>query len=138
MTPPHCITYDKAVSSLKDVYLEDSYVLDITATEDLVRFTLDLVLTPSHPEYREPGPNEQYCYRRAQVVIEGATSVRWVRRTMHPFRDATGELDYGSVDSWCVNGDVSRIAGEWGELEVSGGHVRLALKSDNGDCGGTA
>lgn len=109
------------------MYLEDSYVLGIDSDDRSVRFSIDLVLTPEHPDYRSPGPDEQYCYRRAHIAIENARSVRWLRRTMQPFEDATGEVDYGSIDSWTLDGDVSHIAGDWGELEIAGGDVSVQL-----------
>ncbi|MGZ4234404.1 MAG: hypothetical protein ACXVUE_17615 [Solirubrobacteraceae bacterium] len=38
--------------------------------------------TPEHPAYHTPGPDEQYCYRRAHISIDDARSVRWLRKTM--------------------------------------------------------
>jgi hypothetical protein len=71
-------------------------------------------------------------------VIEGARSVRWVSRTMQEFRDATGEADYGSIDSWYLEGEVSHIAGDWGEVEIDDGNVKLVLKPEGGDEAGSA
>jgi hypothetical protein len=53
--------------------------------------------------------------------------VRWLRQTMQPFEDATGEVDYGSIDSWTLDGDVSHITGDWGELEITGGDIAVQL-----------
>ena len=106
------------------MYLEDSYVLGIESDDRSVHFLIDLVLTPEHPDYRSPGPDEQYCYRRAQIAIENARSVRWLRKTMQPFEDATGEVDYGSIDSWTLDGDVSHIEGDSGRAR---GHRRRHL-----------
>jgi len=122
-------TYDQ-LPPLSAVYLEDSYVLGVSTDDKSVQFDLDLVLTPEHPAYSEPRPGEQYCYRRAKVTIVSARSVRWIRQTMRPFRDATGEADYGSIDAWSLDGDISHIEGDWGELEVAGGAVRVLLEPD--------
>jgi hypothetical protein len=131
MTDPAQLSYEQALPQLKNVYLEDSYVLHITTSTGSVAFELDLVLTPGHPRYHEPPPGDQYCYRRGEVAIECAKSVRWVRRSTHEFRDATGEVDYGSIDAWNLDGDVSHILGDWGELAVDGGDVRLTLEPED-------
>ena len=59
----------ESIPALSAVYLEDSYVLGIDSDDRSVRFSIDLVLTPEHPDYRSPGPDEQYCYRRAHIAI---------------------------------------------------------------------
>jgi hypothetical protein len=41
---------------LAGVYLEDSYVLDISETAGQVVFRLDAVVTPEHQAYRSPHP----------------------------------------------------------------------------------
>ncbi|HWF74447.1 MAG TPA: hypothetical protein VG186_13950 [Solirubrobacteraceae bacterium] len=123
----------ETIPELAGVYLEDSYVLDVHAAEHSVQFDLDLVLTPQHPAYHDPRPGEQYCYRRGRILIAGARSVRWVRRAMQAFRDASGEVDYGSIDSWYLDGEISHIAGDWGELEVDNGEVKVVLEPEDAD-----
>ncbi len=59
---------------LADVYLEDSYVLGIEARPAELRFLLDLVLTPSHEQYRPPLPGEQHCYRKGLADLQGSNS----------------------------------------------------------------
>ena len=34
------------------------------------------------------------------------------------FEDATGEVDYGAIDSWTLDGDVSHIEGDGSALGV--------------------
>jgi hypothetical protein len=50
---------------------------------------------------------------------------------MRPIRDATGEIDYGNIDAWWLDGAVSHVVGEWGELEIDGGVVRLELEPED-------
>jgi len=52
---------------------------------------------------------------------------------MRPFHDATGEVDYGSINVWSLDGDISYIEGDWGELEVAGGTVRVVLGPDTNE-----
>jgi hypothetical protein len=117
----------EALAPFAGVYLEDSYVFGIESTHDRIVFDLDLVLTPEHPAYREPPETEQYCFRRARAVIDGADSVCWGRRSMRAIQDASGEVDYGSIDSWYAENGVTYVEGEWGEVEIRGGTLRLDL-----------
>lgn len=113
--------------ALSGVYLEDSYVLAIELSQRDLVIELDAVLTPAHPAYRDPRPDEQYCFRRARIRVRDAESMRWVTQTMQPFRDATGEADYGSIDTWQIEDDVSRLTGEWGEIEFVDGVVTFEV-----------
>jgi hypothetical protein len=129
MTEESPMPYD-TLPALSAVYLEDSYVLDVVTGDQSVELELDLVLTEQHPAYREPRRSDQYCYRRACISIDNPMSVHWIRRTMRPFRDVTGDVDYGSIDVWRTEGNVNHIEGDWGELEIIGGQVRVILETD--------
>lgn len=102
----------------EQVYLEDSYVLAVMEHPACLEFSLDLVLTEQHPAYAPPGPEEQYCYRRARLLFPEATNIRWLRQNLRPYQDATGTCDYGNIDELvAVNGHY-RITGDWGVVEV--------------------
>lgn len=96
------------------IYFEDSYVLGLEANDHDLTFRVDLVLLPGHVRYQHPGPQEQHCYRRAEISIVGATSIRWRRVTMRPSRDASDEVDFGSIDVWQVQTATHHIEGDWG------------------------
>ncbi len=57
------------LGGLEDVYLEDSWVLDIVARPGTVRFDMDFVLRESHGSYHAPTPGEQYCYKRGRLLF---------------------------------------------------------------------
>lgn len=59
-------------SGLADIYLEDSYVLEILEEPGKLTFKLDAVLTPEDPAYQPPRPGEQYCYRTGRLVFTDA------------------------------------------------------------------
>lgn len=101
------------------VYLEDSFVLDIRANPGQLRISLDLVLTPQHPEYTPPKPQEQHCYRSAIIEFLNVRRLVWDGQGMiRPATDATGAVDYGGVDSLTVSAGVALIEGDWGVIEV--------------------
>ncbi len=116
-------TYDATFAELAGVLLEESYVLAIDERDGAVEFALDAALTPSHPRYRPPAANEQYCYRRGQLVVAGAGLIRLRRSGARPATDAAGERDFGNIDSMhqvdSDGRDSWAMDGEWGELEVA-------------------
>ena len=124
-------TYDAAFSELAGVLLEESYVLAIDERDDAIEFSLDAVLTPDHPAYRPPAPNEQYCYRRGQLVVASSERPRLRRSEAPPATDATGEQDFGNIDSlYPVDSDGRdswAMAGDWGELEVVEPLIRFVV-----------
>jgi hypothetical protein len=112
---------------LEHIYLEDSYVLDIVARSGWVTFVLDLVLTPGHPSYRPPQPSEQHCYRRAELAFEGVRTLLWRHSQLPPARDATGETDLGSIDSFVEVDGRYLLEGDWGSMEVQAAGPRIKL-----------
>ena len=110
--------YSESVPALKDIYLEDSFVLAIHENGDEFRFDLEAVLTEDHPQWTPPNPDEQYAYRRIGLVFERPRRVEWIRKTMRPNRDATGEVDYGNIDSLKWDGTAYELTGDWGQVRV--------------------
>ena len=102
---------------LENVYLEDSFVLDIEESSDKLVFELDAVLTPAHPSYAPPRPDEQYCYRRARLQFK-TDSVSWLARSQSRFRDAAGEEDLGNIDVFTADCGHYHLEGDWGTVEI--------------------
>ncbi len=121
VVPGEVPTYDVAFDDLAGVLLEESYVLSIEERDDAVEFSLDAVLTPSHPAYRPPGPNEQYCYWRGLLVVASVERPRLRRSGGPPATDATSEQDLGNIDSLIAvdadSRDLWAMGGCWGELK---------------------
>ncbi|WIX80299.1 hypothetical protein QRX50_05815 [Amycolatopsis carbonis] len=106
------------IANLAQVHLEDSYVLALNERPDAVSFTLDLVLTPGHPRYHAPPPDEQYCYADAVLTIGNATEIDWIARSGRTYRDAAGEEDLGNIDSLQYRDGYFDITGDWGHVRV--------------------
>ena len=104
--------------SLEHVYLEDSYVLDIQTEPDAVEISVETVLTENHPEYSDPLPDEQYCYRYGRICFRNAKSITWVKRRMILMPDLKGPPDYGNIDEFYFSEGSYHLNGEWGELEI--------------------
>ncbi len=114
---------------LSGFLLEESYVLDIQAGPSSVRFALDLVLTPEHPEYSDPASGEQYCYRRGRIEFLGVRRLRWTAQGAPPARDVSGELDYGNIDFFSYSDSGYELEGSWGRMELQADAVRALLES---------
>jgi hypothetical protein len=103
---------------LADVYLEDSFVLEVRESSDSVALRLDLVLTQDHPRYRDPLPGEQYCYVPATLTFATASKIDWIDRSSAQFRDANGEVDMGNIDFFQVEEGAFHLGGDWGEVRI--------------------
>jgi hypothetical protein len=103
---------------LANVYLEDSFVLAIDETPTTLSFRLEAALTPSHPRYHQPRPDEAHCYADAVLTIAEAMKIDWVTRSSQTSRDATGEEDLGNIDSLQRHDDHYEITGDWGHVRI--------------------
>ncbi|MDB5979105.1 MAG: hypothetical protein JWQ69_120 [Pseudomonas sp.] len=117
------------LASLSDVYLEDSYVLEILENPTSLVFIMELVLTEAHCLFEEPKQNAQYCYRRAHLCFLDVGLIVWNQRLSHVFSDANGELDLGNIDCCAFVENTCRLFGDWGDVTISGGRFELEIKS---------
>lgn len=126
------VDYPDAFADLAEIYLEDSWVLDVVATERGVAFRLDAVLTPDHPRYQQPAPGEHHCYRRATLTLASTKRSLLTRSDVPGATDASGELDFGSIDVFRAvkweGEDAWEMSGDWGELLTVQPSVTLVLE----------
>lgn len=106
------------ISSLRNVFLEDSFVLDIHEYPDRLVFDLDAVLAETHPAFEPPAAGSRYCFRLSTLSFMQIMSVEWISRTSIQFSDASGERDFGNIDSFSLEGDVSKLTGDWGVVVI--------------------
>ncbi|WP_088994635.1 hypothetical protein [Micromonospora echinaurantiaca] len=120
-------------SDLVGVVLEDSWVLDVDVSATAVVFKLEAALAPEHPAYQSAAANETHCYREATLTVRSGSAIH-VRRSTAPFAtDASGEPDYGHIDTLHLAADhgpdVWEMTGDWGEALVRQPHVDLQLRA---------
>jgi hypothetical protein len=116
------------LQGLEHVYLEDSYVLDIKTDPSSVEFSLLVVLNEQHPLYEPPRPDEQYCYRKALLRFPETERVEWLERSMKPYTDASGEIDYGNIDEFYQTNGNYYLNGDWGKLEIKSSPPSLEIQ----------
>ena len=120
--------YFQAFPALTGIYLEDSWILDIVVGDRELQFRLEAVLTPDHADYTPPLPAEQHCYRAGVLTIRSSNPITLHSSGMAPATDATGERDYGHIDSF-VRGahDSWQLEGDWGSASILNPVVLLDL-----------
>ncbi|MCC2334862.1 hypothetical protein [Cellulomonas wangsupingiae] len=107
------------MEALSDLYLEDSWILDIVARPGLLEFAVEFVLRDSHPLYQPPMQGERHSYRPGALRFLDVRSLSWTHQgEISPATDATGERDYGSIDSWEQSTDTHTLIGDFGHIVV--------------------
>lgn len=118
--------YHEAFSDLADVYLEDSWVLELAPSDDGLALRIDAVLTPEHSRYEPPKQGEQHCYKRGWLSVL-AESIEIALSGRPPAIDATGEADFGNLDAFAFDPTDERwkLEGEWGDARALDPKVTL-------------
>jgi hypothetical protein len=113
---------------LSEIVLEESYVLGVTALPGQVTFDMDFVLTPAHPLYAPPPPSESECFRRGTLRLFGVRRLEWDEQGRPPATDASGERDFGHVDSFEWDHERYVLCGDWGRIDAvsEGAEITLA------------
>ena len=109
------------------VYLEESYVLAVVVTPASVVFEMEIVLTAKHPEYSAPGPESFECYRVGRLEFGGVSYLEWSEQGSPPATDASGEIDYGHIDSFMWDSGQYELEGDWGVMKVTAATVMVAV-----------
>ena len=113
-----CVRSYDELPGFEDVYLEDSWVLGVVESADGLRLDLDLVLREQHPKRTPPKPDEMHCYVSAAVVFASPRHVEWTKQPDRPAGDASGELDWGNIDSFEWDGSSHALEGGWDAVIV--------------------
>jgi hypothetical protein len=106
--------------------LEESWVLEIEAHPRTLSIKLELALVPEHPDYTAPGPGA-LCHRSGMIRFGGVESLSWSHQTLQPATDATGEIDYGHIDTFDWTPEEFRLIGDFGHITLRATDVRVEL-----------
>lgn len=115
------------IDDLEDLYLEDSFVLNITEKADELKFEVDFVLTENHPLYSLPAATEQYCYKKGVLLFMGVSLAIWEDRSRKHFVDKNCEVDYGNIDCFNFSGKIFKLSGDWGAINFEADSVTVIL-----------
>jgi hypothetical protein len=113
------------IPSLKNIYLEDSFILGIEATKQFVTFTAEFVLTEEHEYYSPPLKGEQHCYKKGKLKFENCKELEWLKVSHVRYIDKNLEIDMGNIDVFTFDENKYSLSGDWGEVEITCEKVSL-------------
>lgn len=117
-----------SIGVLKDIYLEDSYVLEIIEQLDKIVFKMDFVICESHPFYKVPKKNERYCYHLGEIVFSKLEKISWIEKNTKNYSyDANNEKDLGNIDCFNYDSNTYNLEGSWGELQIKCNTIQVIL-----------
>ena len=113
------------LAALRDVVLEESWILGVIASPTRLSFTADFVMTVAHSRYSPPSPDEVFSYFRGEMIFSGVSALSWTAQGDPPAIDAAGTVDWGHIDSMSFEGHHFQLEGDWGRIEVTALEVRI-------------
>jgi len=123
------VKYHEAFPDLAGVVLEDSWVLEVAPGASGLALRLDAALTRDHREYVEPKAGEVGCYRRGWLTVRSVAPVEVRVSGTTPAVDATGEADFGHVDTFAQDAEGRwELEGDWGYARIPEAQVTLELE----------
>ena len=120
------ISYED-LPGFETLVLEESWVLQVTARPGSVSFRLEVVLTSQHPAYRTPDAGAYLCYHDGDLEFECVTDLEWTGQGALPATDATGEVDYGHIDTLTWDSGLYELQGDWGAMRIWAKSARVVL-----------
>jgi hypothetical protein len=105
---------------LENIYLEDSYLLNIRIRDGNIELIVEAVLLENHPLYSPPLPGEQYCYRNITISFPRPKVYNLVTKEPIVRSIPRNEIinDFGNIDEFYRTNNLYYLKGEWGELTI--------------------
>jgi hypothetical protein len=117
------------LNGLKEIVPEESYVLGVVARPAELIFDIEFVLTKQHPAYVAPTSTETECFKRGTLKFVRVERLVWEGQGAPPAIDASGERDFGHIDSFEWEDQLYVLAGDWGRIETTAGAAEVGLTS---------
>ncbi|THF86096.1 hypothetical protein E7T09_12740 [Deinococcus sp. KSM4-11] len=117
-----------SIASLQGIFLDDSFVLGVLIPYRQMSVSILAMLLPWHLRYEALPQGQLWCYRRAELVFQDVMSVVWSKQNIPGAVtvDEDGE-DFGTVDVLEMDGDIYRLQGDFGVIEVHSSPPSLTL-----------
>lgn len=119
-------------TNLEGIDLSESFVLSWTATDARLVFQMEFALWPESSFYRKPRDGEWTCFRRGALVFDRITLVEGLikQEDVRGATDASGERDYGNVETFEEADDGVKLSGEFGEVGLRCGAWHLEFHDE--------
>lgn len=120
------VDYEVAFDALKDVFLEDSWVLEVLPSTHELALRLDVVLDAKHPLYEAPPFDEQYCSRTAWLVLMSDRPIDIELLESSALTVGTSQV-FCSIEGFAIDPDTQHcvVHGTWGRAVAWNPHVTL-------------
>jgi hypothetical protein len=115
------------IKQLSDIYLEDSYVINISENNNSLTFFLEFVLTEKNIKYSPPKEGETYCYKKGQLIFRNLNEIKWLEKNLQAFSSINDAIDYGNIDTFFQEDGIFYLSGDWGDVQIIGGSVDLMI-----------
>jgi hypothetical protein len=113
--------------ALQYFVLEESWVLGITARPGSLEIEIDLTFARDHPELRPPRQGDQIYGRVGLIRFTSVSSLDWSGQGNPPAIDASGERDWGAIDSFTWDAATYELTGDFGRIRVDAASVESLL-----------
>ena len=112
---------------LRGIMFDDSFVLGWNLSEQKFCIDIELSIWPESEFYTKPVNQEYTCYKKAQLVFKEFESLTGLLEQTDTMRstDATGEVDYGNIDYFGVEGKNFRLTGAFGDVTISNADLEI-------------
>jgi hypothetical protein len=87
--------------------------------------TLDLFFASDHPDLRPARGGEVGYRRRARITFVGVTTLVWAAQGDPGATDATGDRDWGAIDSLTWKDGSCDFEGDFGAITVDANDVQV-------------
>ncbi|MDT0581713.1 hypothetical protein [Brumicola blandensis] len=113
------------MNSMEGIDLQDSFVLDWSESNSELVFQIEASVWPGSKHYVEPKESEHTCYKKASIRFFDFDSISGLKSKSEVVQssDASGELDYGNIDSFSATSRGFLLDGDFGNVLVTGGKV---------------
>lgn len=118
------------LDEFQNIYLEDSFVINIQETKSDITFNCDFVLLEKHKLYSIPKNDEQYCYLKGYIRLSNIYQINWIKRNENVFSNDCYDNDYGNIDIFHIDNEKYYLQGDWGEVVIYSKNIELKLFND--------
>ncbi len=122
------------IKTFDGIDLSESYILSWFTEDKQVAFRVDFVLSPEHPAYSPPPPTEYACFRLGTLSFNGVGSVDGLPELskVRAATDASGEFDYGHVESLSFYSGIYEVGFEFGIAKIEAESISVSLERNLG------
>ncbi|PIR55489.1 hypothetical protein COU74_00950 [Candidatus Peregrinibacteria bacterium CG10_big_fil_rev_8_21_14_0_10_36_19] len=111
------------IKDFENIYLEDSWIVDIIVKPSKIEIYLEIVLTTGHINYKAPSKTDQYCYQKGIIMFDEIKEIYWDQSNIQKSTDSLNNIDYGNIDTFYIQNDFN--------FYLEGGLGVLKIKCEN-------